>query len=158
MPSLFLDQNEARRAEKFFWRPSPSSLSQSLDDRMPPLSEGLDPPLSQYPFSRGGQGQAVEVITDEIENFAWALIHLLMARDDDEKTALSWNMFNEVFMENRPPKIPYCDLLPASSPLGFSHKPGYVSRLNTRSDERLYDNLQLDRENLLRSRQFRKGL
>ena len=88
----------------------------------------------------------------------WALIHLLMARDDDEKTALSWNMFNEVFMENRPPKIPYCDLLPTSSPLGFSHKPGYVSRLNTRSDERLYDNLQLDRENLLRSRQFRKGL
>ena len=91
MPPLFLDQNEARRAETFFWRPSPSSLSQSLDDRVPPLSEGLDPPLSQYPFSRGGQGQAVEVITDEIENFGWALIHLLMARDDDEKTALLWN-------------------------------------------------------------------
>ena len=55
-------------------------------------------PSPFYPFSRGGQGQAVEIITDEIENFVWALIHLLMARDDDEETALSWNMFNEVFM------------------------------------------------------------
>ena len=26
-PRLFLDQTEARRAEKFFWRPGPSSLS-----------------------------------------------------------------------------------------------------------------------------------
>lgn len=57
-----------------------------------------------------------------------------MARDDDEETALSWNMFNEVFMENKPSKIPYCDLLPASSPLGFSPKLGYISRINTRSD------------------------
>ena len=63
-----------------------------------------------------------------------------MARDDDEETALSWNVFNEVSMENKPPKIPYCNLLTASSPLGFSHKPGYISKLNTRSDERLYDN------------------
>ena len=39
-----------------------------------------------------GQGQAVEVITDE--NFVWALIRLLVARDDDEETALSWNTFN----------------------------------------------------------------
>ena len=41
---LFLDQSEARRAEKtFFLRPPP--LSQGLDDRAPPLSLGLDPPL-----------------------------------------------------------------------------------------------------------------
>ena len=79
-------------------------------------------------------------MADEIENFVWALIHLLMARDDDEETALSWNMFNEVFTENKPSKIPYCHLLSASSTFGFSHKPGYISRLNTRSDERLYDN------------------
>ena len=39
-PPLFLDQTEARRAEKkFFFRPGPP-LSQGLDDR-PPLSEGL---------------------------------------------------------------------------------------------------------------------
>ena len=49
-----------------------------------------------------GQGQAVEVITDE--NFVWALIRLLVARDDDEETALSWNTFNEVIMANEPPK------------------------------------------------------
>ena len=39
---LFLDQTEARKAEKKFW--TPLSLSQGLDDR-PTLSEGLDPPL-----------------------------------------------------------------------------------------------------------------
>ena len=41
---LFLDQTEARRAGKKFWRLHPPShpLSQSLDE---PLSEGLDPPL-----------------------------------------------------------------------------------------------------------------
>ena len=47
-PLLFLDQNEARRAEKFiFWRPPP--LSEGLDDRPPPLTEGLNdrPPISQ---------------------------------------------------------------------------------------------------------------
>ena len=48
-----------------------------------------------------GQGQAVEVITDE--NFVWALIRLLIARDDEE-TALSWNTFNKVLMANEPPK------------------------------------------------------
>ena len=45
-PLLFLDQTEARRAEKLFWRPPPA-LSQGLDDRahLPPLSQGLDPAL-----------------------------------------------------------------------------------------------------------------
>jgi len=44
-PHLFLDQTEARRAEKFFfWDRPPLRLSHGLDDR-PPLSEGLDPPL-----------------------------------------------------------------------------------------------------------------
>ena len=50
-PPLFLDQTEARRAEKnFFWDRGPP-LSQGLDDRPPPspspslLSEGLDPPM-----------------------------------------------------------------------------------------------------------------
>ena len=44
--ALFLDENEARRAEKFFLRPA-FPLSQGLDDRppSPSLSEGLDPPL-----------------------------------------------------------------------------------------------------------------
>ena len=43
---LFLDQTEAWRAEKTFFRdhPPPPPLSQGLDDRAP-LSEGLDPPL-----------------------------------------------------------------------------------------------------------------
>ena len=44
-PPFVLDQIEARRAEKkFFFRPHPN-LSQGLDDRALPLSEGLDPPL-----------------------------------------------------------------------------------------------------------------
>ena len=49
-PPLFLDQNEAQRAEKKFFEAVPR-LSQDLDDMMappplpPPLSEGLDPPL-----------------------------------------------------------------------------------------------------------------
>ena len=46
---LFLDQTEARTAEKNFWRRRPPLLSQDLDDRplplLPPLSEGLDPLL-----------------------------------------------------------------------------------------------------------------
>ena len=42
-PPLFL---EARRAEKvLFWRPGPPALSQGLDDRATPLSEGVDRPL-----------------------------------------------------------------------------------------------------------------
>ena len=45
---LFLDQTEAQRVEKFFWRLSPP-LSQGLDDPPPPppppQSEGLDLPL-----------------------------------------------------------------------------------------------------------------
>ena len=40
-PALFLDQNEARRVEKILFETGP----QGLDDRAPPLSEGLDPPL-----------------------------------------------------------------------------------------------------------------
>ena len=46
-PPLFLDQTEARRAEKFFWQTGPPSLCQGLDYWAPPLSEGLDPPLIQ---------------------------------------------------------------------------------------------------------------
>ena len=42
---LFLDQAEARRAEKIFLRLSPSPLSQGLDDLHPRLSESLDAPL-----------------------------------------------------------------------------------------------------------------
>ena len=46
---LFLDQTEARTAEKHFLRRRPPLLSQDLDDRplplLPPLSEGLDPLL-----------------------------------------------------------------------------------------------------------------
>ena len=34
-PLLFLDQTEAQRAEKFFWRPPPA-LSKGLDDRVHP--------------------------------------------------------------------------------------------------------------------------
>ena len=49
-----------------------------------------------------GQRQVVEEITDE--NFVWALIRLLIARDDDEETAPSWNTFNEMLMDNKPPK------------------------------------------------------
>ena len=42
-PPLFL---EARRAEKvLFWRPGLPALSQGLDDRATPLSEGVDRPL-----------------------------------------------------------------------------------------------------------------
>ena len=41
-PPLFLDQNEAQRAEKIFCEAGPT-LFLGLDD--PPFSEGLDPPL-----------------------------------------------------------------------------------------------------------------
>ena len=46
-PPLFFDENEALRTEKNFLGRPPSSLSQGLDDPppLPPLSEGLDPPL-----------------------------------------------------------------------------------------------------------------
>ena len=47
-PPLLLDQTEATRAEKIFSEnapPPPLPLSQGLDDRTPPLSEGLDLPL-----------------------------------------------------------------------------------------------------------------
>ena len=49
-----------------------------------------------------GQRQAVEQITDE--NFVWALICLLITRDDDAETAPFWNTCNEVLMDNKPPK------------------------------------------------------
>ena len=57
---LFLDQTEARKAEQnFFFKTAPSPLSQVLNDcaPLPPLSEGLDPPLDgaakerAYPLS-----------------------------------------------------------------------------------------------------------
>ena len=42
-PPLFLDQNEAQRAEKIFFETSPPPLSQSVDDPPPQLLfEGLD--------------------------------------------------------------------------------------------------------------------
>ena len=46
---LFLDQTEARRAEKnFIWdRPPPSLISGSGWPSLHPLSEGLDPPLGR---------------------------------------------------------------------------------------------------------------
>ena len=46
-PPLFFDHTEARSVEKvfFFWDRVPPSLSQGLDDRATPLSEGLDRPL-----------------------------------------------------------------------------------------------------------------
>ena len=67
-PPLFLDQTETRRAEKYFFGDRPPSLnfirllrvvitpyrpplSQGLDDRPPPLPEGLDPPLRCSPHA-----------------------------------------------------------------------------------------------------------
>ena len=58
-PPLLLDQTEARRAEKIFLGdrhpsprpPLPFPLSLGLDDRAPPLSEGLDSPLQMVPLS-----------------------------------------------------------------------------------------------------------
>ena len=44
IPPLFLDQTEDRRVEKNFFGDVPP-LSQGLDDRPAPLSEGLDQPL-----------------------------------------------------------------------------------------------------------------
>ena len=48
---LFLDQTEARRAEKPFFGDHPPPLSKGLDDPPsppPPLSQGLDPPLVTF--------------------------------------------------------------------------------------------------------------
>ena len=48
---LFLDQAEARRAEKIFLGDRPPSLSEGLDDPQhppPPPSQGLDPALVCY--------------------------------------------------------------------------------------------------------------
>ena len=50
-PPLFLDQTEARRAEKIFLVTAPlPHLSQGLDDPPPPpfLSEGFNPPLELH--------------------------------------------------------------------------------------------------------------
>ena len=46
-PPLFLDQTEARWAEKNFFRDRPPSLY-GLNDWSPPFSEGLDPPLNLF--------------------------------------------------------------------------------------------------------------
>ena len=49
-PRLVLDQTEARRAEKFFWRPAlPPYLKIWMTTPLPPppLSESLDPSLRQ---------------------------------------------------------------------------------------------------------------
>ena len=45
---LFLDQTEARRANKKFFEDQAPVLSQGLDDCPPPLSKGLDPPLIKH--------------------------------------------------------------------------------------------------------------
>ena len=46
VPSLFLDQTEARRKKILETvPPPPPSLAQGLDDRTPPLSQGLDSAL-----------------------------------------------------------------------------------------------------------------
>ena len=45
-PPLFLDQNEARRAKKFWGGDHRPPLSKGMDDPPPPpLSQGLDPAL-----------------------------------------------------------------------------------------------------------------
>ena len=44
-PPLFLDQNEARRAEKFFFEACPTPYLRVWMTAPPPLCEGLDPPL-----------------------------------------------------------------------------------------------------------------
>ena len=46
-PSLFLDQTDARREYLRVWitAPTPPPLYKGLDDRGPPLSQGLDPTL-----------------------------------------------------------------------------------------------------------------
>ena len=43
VPPFFLDQTEARRAEKSFFGDRFPPLSKGLDDRAPPLSQGMDP-------------------------------------------------------------------------------------------------------------------
>ena len=45
-PPLFLDQNEARRAEKNFFETAPPISGSGW--LLPPLSESLDPPLASY--------------------------------------------------------------------------------------------------------------
>ena len=54
-PPLFLDQTEARRAEKNFFGespPLPPSLPKGLDDFPHFLSQGLDPALFCFSFLR----------------------------------------------------------------------------------------------------------
>ena len=53
---LFLDQSEARRAEKNFFGDSSPPFSKGLDDR-PPLSQGLDPALQTLYFYISVSGQ-----------------------------------------------------------------------------------------------------
>ena len=47
-PLLFLEQTEARRAIKNFGETGSPYLSKGLDDRAPPLSQGLDPALRSF--------------------------------------------------------------------------------------------------------------
>ena len=44
-PPFILEQTEAQRAEKIFLETGCPHLSKGLDDRAPPLSQGLDPAL-----------------------------------------------------------------------------------------------------------------
>ena len=57
-PPLFFDHTKARRVEKvfFFWDRVPPFLSQGLDDRATPLSEGVDPPKTGI-CTRGDPGE-----------------------------------------------------------------------------------------------------
>ena len=57
-PPLFFDHTKARRVEKvfFFETGSPPFLSQGLDDRATPLSEGVDPPKTGI-CTRGDPGE-----------------------------------------------------------------------------------------------------
>ena len=45
-PPLFLDQNEAPRPEKIFFETGPQGLDDPSPLPLPPLSDGLDPPLN----------------------------------------------------------------------------------------------------------------
>ena len=94
-PTLFLDQNEVRRAEKiFFWDRAPPPLSQSLDDRASPLSEGLDPRLTMVQFCYWRLYLGTEIISCRLLQ--------RMARMDpgDGRVMVStpwWNLLNSFF-------------------------------------------------------------
>ena len=57
---LFLDHTEAKRAGKIFLEiVPPPPLSQGLDDRGPPLTEGLDLPLTRTSCVFGNSSKAI---------------------------------------------------------------------------------------------------